>query len=343
MYAGHAVASTGHCHPKVVAAIKEQAERMIFYSTAANVRVREEAAECILRQAPAGLGSVFFVNSGTEANEAALRLAVAKTGRKKIIAMENGFHGRTLLSLNSTGIAKYRALAPFAIEEISFAKFGDAGDVLGRLDNNTAAVIMEPVQGMAGAVTVPDDFFTEVREAASRNGTFLIFDEVQTAPGRTGSMFFSGNPVTPDMITLAKGIASGIPAGAVIVSDKIASTIRYGELGSTFGGGPVACSAIKATFEVIEKENLLDNVRAASRMLIAGLVGIDGILSVSGKGLLLGIRLNHSAAEVQNRLLELGVIVGTAEPQDTIRILPPLTIGADEISSFIERLRNALG
>ncbi|MBI4242998.1 MAG: aminotransferase class III-fold pyridoxal phosphate-dependent enzyme [Planctomycetes bacterium] len=341
MYAGHAVASTGHCHPRIVSTIKSQAEKLIFYSTSVNLSVRAEAASKIVSFAPPGLQSVFFVNSGTEANESALRLAVAKTGRRKIIAMENSFHGRTLLSLNATGTEKYRKLAPYIIEDIVFAKFGDADDVISKLSPDVAAVILEPVQSMAGAVTAGEQFFVKLRKATKENGAFLIFDEVQTAPGRTGDMYFAGKyKVVPDMITLAKGIASGIPAGAVVVSSQIADGVAYGELGSTFGGGPLACSVICATYDVVKEK--LSNVRECSIMLFAGLRELAGIKSVGGAGLLIGVTLSKPAAEVQDKLLKEGVIVGTANPPDIIRLLPPLIITPAEVELFLSLFAKTL-
>lgn len=341
MYAGHAVASTGHSNPRVVAAIKSQAEKIIFYSTSVGMKIRSEAAAAILAQCP--LSSVFFVNSGTEANEAALRLAVAKTGRKKILAMKNSFHGRTLLSLNCTGIDKYKSLAPFQLENVSFAEFGNARDVAAKIDRDTAAVIFEPVQSMGGAIVANDEFYVQVRKTTAENGTMLIYDEVQTAPARTGTMYFAGNyGVVPDMITLAKGIASGLPAGTLVVSQALADKIEYGELGSTFGGGPVVCAAIKATFETIVIDKLLENVCRSSKILFSELVKIKGVKQVRGKGLLIGVVTEKPAADMQTRLLNDGVIIGTAHDANTIRLLPPLTINSGEVDVFLTKFSAAM-
>jgi len=251
MYAGHAVCSTGHCHPAIVKAIQDQAAKLIFYSNVAGLRRREEAAA---KLCPLGYHAL-FANSGAEANEDALKLARKYTGRTEIVAMEEGFHGRTAGAMSVTGTAKYR-VGP-QVPGVKFAPFGGG---LEAITGRTAAVILEPIQSMAGVRTAPMEYFKALRKRCDETGALLIYDEVQTGIGRTGTMFFSGREaVHADLITLAKGIASGIPLSAVLVKSKIAETVQYGEFGHTFGAGPIAMAALQATVGVVE--GLLENGR----------------------------------------------------------------------------------
>src|SRR6516165_976213 len=230
LYAGHAVCSTGHCHPHVVKAIQEQVGKLIFYSNVAAFPLREEAAALLLKHAPA-FQSALFANSGAEANENALKMARRHTGRPEVVAMIAGFHGRTAGAISATGIEKYRKQAEPLVPGISFVPFGQVPT----LGPDTAAVILEPIQSMAGCKTAPAEYFQKLREACTKNGTVLIYDEVQTGIGRTETMFFTGRyGVDADLITLAKAIGSGIPLSAVLASREIADKVQYGEYGATF-------------------------------------------------------------------------------------------------------------
>ena len=310
-YAGHAVASTGHCHPEVVRAIQEQASRLIFYSNAIGLPIREEAAAKLLLQAPDGFTHVFFANSGAEANENALKLARQHTGRTKILAFKGGFHGRT------AGVEALDYTTPFGeLPELSAA---------------VAAVILEPIQSMAGVKTAPPEYFQELRALCSKHGVLMIFDEVQTGIGRTGNMYFGEEP---DLITLAKGIASGVPCSAVLVRDEIAQKVEYGQYGATFGAGPLAMAAVKATLEVVEP--LLPNVRETGKVLWEKLENLSGVEEVRGKGFLLGIQTARDAKKLQAALLKQGVIVGIAKEPGVLRLLPPLTLKPEHVESFTE-------
>jgi acetylornithine aminotransferase/acetylornithine/N-succinyldiaminopimelate aminotransferase len=336
LYAGHAVCSTGHCHPYVVRAVQEQAARLLFYSNVAALPLREEAARLLLRHAP-GFAAVLFANSGAEANENALKMARRHTGRPDVVAFEGGFHGRTAGAVSVTGIEKYRRQAEPLVSGVSFVPFG----TVPKLTERTAAVILEPIQSMAGVRTAPPEFFRGLREACTKNGTLLIYDEVQTGIGRTGTMFFAGrHGVTPDLVTLAKGIASGIPLSAVLVSPAVAERVGYGEYGATFGAGPIAMAAMKATLEVVE--GLLPNVVEVGRYLAKRLEHTPGVREVRGLGFLLGVKTDRDAAALQGRLLERGFIVGTADEPGVLRLLPPLTLTHVQVDSFIKALADEL-
>jgi acetylornithine/succinyldiaminopimelate/putrescine aminotransferase len=343
-YGGHAVAITGHSHPRVAEAIASQARQLLFYSSAVLSEVRVEASELLLRHAPHPDSRVFHCVSGTEANEVALKIARKLTGRHKIISFERSFHGRTLASLSAAGLEKYRATAgPVLVPHHVRVPFGDADALARALDGDTAGVICETIQSLAGIYTAPDAFFPRMAELTARAGAMLIFDEIQTGFGRTGTYFFAdGVGVKPDLITLAKGIASGIPAAAVIVAPAIAGKIGSGDQGTTFGGGPVAMAAMKATLEIIEDEGLVANAARMGALLLKKLNGVGGITQVRGKGLLLGLQLDRPAGPVVSAMIDRGVVAGTSSDPQVLRLLPPLTIGEAEVNEFVRVLGGVL-
>lgn len=341
MYAGHAVASTGHCHPRVVSAISEQASRLIFYSNVVDLKVRREATELLLSYAPVGIKHALFANSGAEANENAMKMAVLQTGRHKIVTFKGGWHGRTLLALNVTANEKYRRHAPYIVPEIVDCPFGDIVAARRAIDEQTAAVILEPVQSMAGCRTASAEFFQELRELTQHTGAYLIYDEVQTGIGRTGSMFFAGRySVIPDIISLAKGIASGVPLSANLVATHIAERVEYGQFGATYGAGPLAMAAMKATLEVIAEEHLLERVVEVSAYLRNALTGL--VQEVLGIGHLIGVRTTVPAIELQKRLLERRVLTSTSDDPYVLRLLPPLTLTIPEAEEFMATFKEAL-
>ncbi|MEA2575985.1 MAG: acetylornithine/N-succinyldiaminopimelate aminotransferase, partial [Chloroflexia bacterium] len=247
-YCGHAVTLTGHCHPRVVRAIQEQAEKLIFYSNIVYSEVRAKYAGMLVGVAPEGYGQVFFCNSGAEANETALKLARKFTGRPTIVAMEGGFHGRTMGALAMTANPKYKKGFEPLLPGVEFAPFGDLTAVERLMaEQEVAAVIIEPIQSIAGVRMAEADYYRGLRELCDRNGSLLIFDEIQTGLGRTGTLWVGEHwGVVPDIITLAKGIASGVSMGATLISTRIAETVHLDEHGSTFGGSPIACAAATA-------------------------------------------------------------------------------------------------
>lgn len=346
LYGGHAVVSTGHSHPRIVRAIAEQAERLIFYSNLVYNDARARAAKKLVETAPEPLTKTFFVNSGTEANENAMKIARMLTGRKKIISFEGGFHGRTPGSVSATGLAKYRENVSPLLEGHVYAEFGNIDFVNGLLDEETAAIILEPIQSMGGVRMAKAEFYQALRERCDEANAMLIYDEVQTGMGRTGEFFFAGRfGVVPDMVALAKGIASGVPMGAVLMTDPIAGEIKTGDLGTTFGGGPLACAALEATVDVIRDERLLENVRENSEYLFRELRKMLLVEEVRGLGYLIGIKFaGGSAKPVQQALLDRKIITGLSDDPSVLRLLPPLTLKRAEIDLFLDELNGiALG
>lgn len=344
-YGGHAVSSTGHSHPAVVKAIAEQAAKLLFYSTAVPHPNRERLAEELARRAPDPLNRVFFCNSGAEANENALALARKHTGRRKLASVEGGWHGRTIACGSVTDGAKYQDNAVRAGLELS-AKipFNDVDAISAIVTSEIAAVIVEPVQGMMGARDVSPDFLRALRDRCTAVGAQLIYDEVQCGVGRCGAFTAAQvYGVIPDLLTLAKGLASGIPIGAVLISDEIAAGIKAGELGSTFGGGPVPCAAALATLEVMDAEKLELNAVEIGGYLGSAARRLSGVVDVQGKGLLLGIRLDRPAAEVQKALWAKRVLVGTSTDPNVLRLIPPLSFSLLEADLLLNAMAEVLG
>jgi acetylornithine aminotransferase/acetylornithine/N-succinyldiaminopimelate aminotransferase len=341
LYGGHAVATTGHSHTRIAEAIARQARQLIFYSNVVYSPARAEAASRLLATAGEPYHQVFFVNSGAEANEAALRIARRASGRRKVVALEGSFHGRTLGAASVTGLGKYRPAGPNP--DVEFIPAGDSSAAERAIDNETAAVILEPIQSMAGVREPEPAYFTTLRQATKNAGAFLIFDEVQTGGGRVGSYLYSGlHGVSADLVTLAKGIASGVPMGAVLVTREVASTVASGDLGSTFGGGPLASAALVATLEVLEGERIRARVEETSAWLRKQLAAVPGVEEVRGRGLLLGLRLRRPAAEVQKALLDQRIITGTSDDPAVLRLLPPLTLQVDEVRVLVDVLPSVL-
>jgi acetylornithine/N-succinyldiaminopimelate aminotransferase len=345
-YGGHAVASTGHCHPTVTAAIAAQAAQLLFYSTAVPHPNRERLAARLAALCPAPLRRVFFCNSGAEANENALHLARKATGRKALVSMEGGWHGRTAACLAVTDGARYEEGAARAGVPLSRKIPINRLEGLERVINPTvAAVILEPVQGMAGARVLETPFLARLRELCTEHGVILIFDEVQCGVGRSGAFTAAERAgVVPDILTMAKGLASGLPIGAVLVAERLAAGVSTGDLGSTFGGGPVPCAAALATLDVIEAEGLIGNARDIGRHLTTAslALGPGRVTEVTGRGLLLGLRLSRPAAEVQRALFQRRILTGTASDPAVLRLLPPLSFSRDEADHLLEALKEVL-
>ncbi|RLG33070.1 acetylornithine transaminase [Methanosarcinales archaeon] len=332
--AGIAVNNVGHCHPKVVDAIKRQAELLIhtsnLYFTEPQVVLARRLCEI------AGMRKAFFCNSGAEAVEGAIKLAKRYTGKSKIIAARGSFHGRTAGSLSLTDSPKYQAPFMPLMPGVEFVPYNDVDTLAERIDDETAAVILEPVQGESGVNIPDDDYLKGVREICDEKEVLLIFDEVQTGFGRTGRWFGKDHAdVLPDIMTLGKAIAGGLPMGAVLSSEGV--EFAPGEHASTFGGGPLICSAAIATIEAIESEDLVRNSARMGEILLRKLRSLDLsiVREIRGRGLMIGMELEKAGAGIVDIFRESGVLINcTAET--VLRFVPPLIIGEREISGLIQ-------
>ena len=339
LYGGHAVAALGYGHPRWVEALTNQARSLCFQSNAVPLDVRRRAATKLAQFCGLGLDTVFFVNSGAEANENALKIACKMTGGTKVLAVEGSFHGRTAACGAVTwGAEKKWYGFPEKPFEVVFIKPSDIDKLSTLIDDQTAAVIVEPVQGVAGAVDMPKAFLEALRFRCSENGSILIFDEVQCGVGRTGYPFAANMyGVTPDILTTAKALGAGFPVSAMMVSDMIAPYLTIDSLGTTFGAGPMACAVVEAVIDIIESEKLLDNVQQRSKQIRQTCV-VGPVVATQGAGLLLGLRTSRPAKDVQAELLRQGILTGTSADPNVLRILAPFTIE----SEHVDQLRDAL-
>jgi acetylornithine/N-succinyldiaminopimelate aminotransferase len=327
----------------VVRAVTEQAAELLFYSTAVRHPMREALAEKLVDLCPEPLAQVFLCNSGAEANENALHLARRHTGKQAIVSVSGGWHGRTAATLACTDGARYEEAARRSGIPLSRkVPFDDIAALESAVDATIAALIVEPVQGFAGARDCSPEFLRAARRVCSEHGTMLIFDEVQCGVGRCGAFTAAeAYGVTPDVLTLAKGLAAGLPIGAVITTDDIAASLSLGDLGSTFGGGPLPCAAALANIRVIEDEHLIENAVDVGHYLTEGALRA-GVRQVSGKGLLLGLHLSRPAAEVQQALFEDRILTGTSTDPKVLRLLPPLSFSRGEADLLLRALEDVL-
>jgi len=331
--AGIAVCSTGHCHPLVVKAICDQAHELIHCSNLYYVPNQAELAEKLVRIS--GLSKAFFSNSGAEANDGAIKLARVRTGRKKFVAFTHGFHGRTCGSLAVTHKPAIREpFEPLSVP-CTFVDYGDIDALAGAVDKETAGVFVEPIQGEAGVLIPPDEFLRGVRDICDDTGALMIDDEVQTGMGRTGKWFaFQHAGITPDIVTTAKGLASGFPIGALVAREGI--EFKKGEHGSTFAGGPLACAAALATISVIEE--VLPDVARKGERFMKGLARHHP----RGRGLIIGMSVGDRCPDVQKTCAENGVLVNCAA-DGNLRLIPPLVITDEEIDAAVGVIDAALG
>jgi len=344
MLAGIAVNALGHAHPAIVDAVSAQVARLGHVSNLFGSQPVVEVAEALRARVGDDTARVFFCNSGAEANEAAFKLA-RLTGRRRILAAERGFHGRTMGSLALTGQPDKRAPFEPMPAGVEFFTYGDieALEALVQQDpGNTAAIILEPIQGETGVIPAPEGFLTKVREICDAHGILFITDEVQTGVGRTGDFFaFQHDGIAPDVITMAKGLGGGLPIGATIARGRAATLFTPGSHGTTFGGNPVACAAAKAVLGVVD-EAFLAEVRRKGQLLISAASQVPGVAQVRGRGLMLGVVLDEAVAKlVVKHGLEEGLILN-APGSDVIRLTPPLVITDDEIAEAMKRLARAI-
>jgi predicted acetylornithine/succinylornithine family transaminase len=338
--AGIAVVGLGHCHPAPLAAARAQLERLWHVS---NLYWTEPMAMLAERLSSRfGGAQAFFCNSGAEAIEAAIKYARKATGRSGIVALEGSFHGRTLGALAATGQPAKRAAFEPLVPGVSFAELNDVASLEAAISAETGLVVLEPVQGEGGIRPATPEFVATAAHLAEANGALLCLDEVQTGVGRTGTFFcFEQLGVRPQLATLAKGLANGLPIGALLVADEAAGAFAAGDHATTFGGNPVASAAACAVVDAVDDE-LLENVSAQGARLSAALAELPGVEAVRGRGLLLGAELGGPTAPVVEACLDAGLLV-TAAGEHVLRLTPPLTVGAAEVDAALELLAEVLG
>jgi acetylornithine/succinyldiaminopimelate/putrescine aminotransferase len=338
-YGGHAVAGLGYGHPRWLAALDRQARQMAFQTNALPMAIRERAAARLAKFVGLGFDTVFWINSGAEANENALKLAFKITGRGKAVALEQSFHGRTAAAGAVTWGAREKWYGfPRTPFEVSFAPRDNPEAVERFVDAETAAVIVEPVQGVGGAYDVGKPMLQALRRRCDDVGALLIFDEVQCGMGRTGAPFAANYyGVTPDIITAAKALGNGFPVSALLLSQRVAGQLKYDDMGTTFGGGPIACAVAEAVIDTIESESLLANVRQVSTYIRSNCV-IGPITGTQGAGFLLGLKTSRPAREVQAALMEKNILTGTSGDPHVLRLLPAYILN----EGHVDQLRDAL-
>ena len=341
LYGGHAVISIGHSHPKYVEKISRQVETLGFYSNSVINRLQQRVAKLLGRVSGYDDYNLFFINSGAEANENALKLSSFKNGKHRVVAFRKAFHGRTSLAVEATDNPKI--VAPInACGHTTFVPLGDIDAVRAEIDKgDVTAVIIEGIQGVGGIQIPSCEFLQQLQQLCNATGTTLILDEIQSGCGRSGKFFahqWAG--IKPDIITQAKGIGNGFPVGVVLISPKFQAV--YGELGTTFGGNHLACAAVEAVLDVMETEGLLENVNAVGSYLLNELKAIDGIKEVRGQGLMIGIEFNEPVKDIRRRLLFEEHIFTGVSGTNTIRLLPPLTLTMEQAALFIAKFKKTL-
>jgi len=348
--AGYGVALVGHCNDRVVNAIKTQAERLITCHCSCYNDVRLELLKLLVSIAPQGLNKVFFCNSGAEACEAAIKIARRYTGRHGIIAMTNSFHGKTMGALSVTYANKYRDPFKPLLDGVTFIPYGNTDrlkEVLDSSDGNSiGTVILEPIQGEGGINVPPMDYLPRVRELCDKYGKLLILDEIQSGLGRTGRLWAAEHwNVKPDIMCIAKGIAGGVPMGAVLARGEVMDALHIGEHSNTFGGNPLASAAAKATLECIMEDRLVDNASKMGRYLYEGLLRLKDryriVRDVRGLGLMLGVELRFDVKDVLLDGIKHGILL-LYSGRNVIRLLPPLIIDEDITDKVLSKLDRVL-
>jgi len=342
LYGGHAVISIGHAHPHYVHKLKHQLDQIGFYSNAVQNSLQKELADKLGKLSGCDEYELFLCSSGAEANENALKLASFHTGKHKIIAFENGFHGRT--SAAGAATDNKAIIAPLnAQQEATILPLGDIEAVEIELKkNDVCAVIIEPIQGVGGLDEAETSFFKDLERICKENNTCLILDEVQSGFGRSGKFFgFQHHGITPDIISMAKGMGNGFPIGGILIAPHIQS--KYGLLGTTFGGNHLACAACIAVLEVLEKENLIEKAQLTGNYFMQKAQEIPGVQLIKGRGLMLGMEFDYEVGSLRKQLIyEKKMFTGGAKNKNLLRILPPLTIGTQQIDTFLEAVKEAV-
>lgn len=341
LYGGHAVISVGHSHPHYVAALKRQAEQLVFYSNSVRNSLQKRLADLLGKACGYDSHRLFLVNSGAEANENALKLASFHTGKTRVVAFGKAFHGRTSLAVEATDNPKI--IAPVnANGHVTFVPYGDAAAVRRELEKgDVAAVIAEGIQGVGGVNVAPPEFWRSLRADCDRYGAVLIADEIQSGYGRSGRFFAHQHScIKADIVTVAKGIANGFPMGGVIIGPQFEAS--YGLLGTTFGGNHLACAAAIAVLEIFEKERLVENAAKTGSYLMERLSPLPGIKEIRGQGLMIGMEFDRPVKELRSKLLYEQHVFTGASGANVIRLLPPLVITPEIVDEFIARFRKLL-
>ena len=343
---GYGVALVGHQNKRVNDAIKEQIDKIITVHSSLYNKTREEFLKLLIGLAPKGLTQVHLNNSGAEAIEAAMKFARKFTGKKGMVAMKGSYHGKSFGALSLTFNPKYRkAFAPL-VEKVSFASYGDMESLRSVVDDDTAFIILEPIQGESGIIVAPDNFLQQVRELCDEKEILLIFDEIQAGLGRTGRLWACDHWNTaPDILCLAKGIAGGVPMGATLVRPDILSSMGKGEHSSTFGGNPISCAAGTAALKALTEDGLIENSEKMGKMFREGLEKLKEnhtmIREIRGKGLMIGIEMKFEVRDILMGLIKKGVLM-LYSGRNILRILPPLVISEDDVTKVLHALDSIL-
>lgn len=345
LVAGIAVNSIGYAHPKWVKAVQEQAAKLVHVSNLYQVKEQALAAEAIASVTPKGMDRTLFVNSGAEANEGAMKVAVRYTGKKKVLSALNSFHGRTAGALGATGQPKYQdSFQPLISDCFGYFEYNDCESLKSMMNKDIAAVIIEPVQAEGGVRPVTGEFMKTMRDLCTDYGAMMVVDEVQTGMGRTGKWFgFENFGVVPDIMSLAKALGGGVPVGAVVTTDEISKVMTPGTHGTTFGGTPLVCTAVKTTIDIMKEEKLIENSANVGAYLKGEISKVTSpeITDVRGYGLIIGIEMKSKAVDFQKFCRDNGVLVNVCHG-NVVRLIPPLIIGKEEADRFVGLLKQFL-
>ena len=339
---GYGVALVGHRNERVVNAIKSQIDKIITVHSSLYSKTREEFLETLFKISPKGLTQAHLNNSGAEAIEAAIKFARKFTGKKGMVAMNGSYHGKSMGALSLTFNPKYRKSFQPLVEKVSFSSFGDIESLRSTIDDDTAFIILEPIQGESGIHVAPDGFLQDVRKLCDDNEILLIFDEIQSGLGRTGRMWAADHWNTaPDILCIAKGIAGGVPMGVTMVRPDILNCISKGEHSSTFGGNPLSCAAGTATIQALTQDNLVQNADTMGKLFRDGLEKLKEkhniIREIRGKGLMIGIELKFEVRDILMEGIEKNLLL-LYSGRNILRLLPPLVITKDDVAKSLETL-----
>ncbi len=342
LYGGHAVISIGHAHPHYVKRIKDQLDKIGFYSNAVKNPLQQELASQLGRLSQCGDYQLFLCNSGAEANENALKMASFQTGKSRVIAFNNSFHGRTSAAVAATDNEKINA--PINKQQkVSFLPFNDLNAFTAEIEKgDVCAVILEAIQGVGGLDEPSTEFYQNVATLCKQHQAVLIADEVQSGFGRSGNFFaFQHHGISPDIISIAKGMGNGFPVGGILIREHIPAS--YGMLGTTFGGNHLACAATLAVLEVLEREQLVENAGNLGAYIKERALEVPAVKQVKGRGLMLGLEFDFEVADLRKRLIyDQHIFTGGANNKKLLRILPALTITKEQVDLFFEALQNEL-